>query len=124
MNIPTGRPRGRPPGSKNKRTAAIKDAVAAAAVRLEAEIPEAFVGDAHAFLMTIYKDPRHPIELRVDAAAKAIRFEKPTLAAVNVNSTIKQSVHDFTNEELEQLIAESPEGQAILAARDDWKSKH
>ena len=110
MHIPTGRPRGRPPGSKNKRTAALKQAVAAAADRLEAEIPEAFVGDAHAFLVSIYKDPKHPIELRVDAAAKAIRYEKPALAAVQMTTTRRRSLADYSTAELLDLAF--PEGDA------------
>ena len=125
MHIPTGRPRGRPPGSPNKRTTAIKEAVAKAADRLEAEIPNAFVGDAHAFLVSIYKDPTQPIELRMEAAGKAIRFEKPALAAAQVKiSHPNRPLHDFSMAELEALVAETPEGQAILAAREDWKPKH
>ncbi len=125
MYIPTGRPRGRPKGTPNKRTAAIKDAVAKAADRLEAEIPNAFVGDAHAFLVSIYKDPQQPIELRMEAAGKAIRFEKPALAAAQVKiSHPNRPLHDFTTAELEALVAETPEGQAILAAREDGKPKH
>ena len=118
MYIPTGRPRGRPPGSPNKRSTAIKEAVAVAAKRLEAEIPDAFVGDAHAFLVSIYKDPAQPIDLRLEAAGKAIRYEKPALAAVEMNATIKRDADDLTDAELEQLIVGSPEGQAILEARE------
>lgn len=124
MNIPTGRLRGRPPGSPNKRTAAIKAAVAQAAERLAAEIPDAFVGDAHAFLMAIYKDPSQPIDLRLDAAKAAIRFEKPALAAVQVKEDRRREMHEFTTAELEAIVAETPEGQAILAARDDRKPRH
>ena len=124
MNILTGRPRGRPPGSPNKRTAAIKAAVAQAADRLATEIPDAFVGDAHAFLMAIYKDPGHPIDLRLDAAKAAIRFEKPALAAVQVKEDRRSELHEFTTAELEAMIADTPEGQALLAAREPWKPKH
>ena len=123
MYIPTGRPRGRPPGSPNKRTTDIKQAVAKAAQRLEAEIPDAFVGDAHAFLVAIYKSPDYPIELRLEAAGKAIRYEKPALAAVQVNATIKRDADDLTDAELEQLIADSPEGQKILASRETGNPK-
>lgn len=119
MYIPTGKPRGRPKGTQNKRTGAIKQAVAKAAERLEAAIPDAFVGDAHAFLVSIYKDPQQPLDLRMEAAGKAIRYEKPALAAVAVKDMNRRDVHDFTTAELEQFIADSPEGQAILAARDD-----
>jgi hypothetical protein len=40
-----------------------------------------FKGDAHAFLMMVYKDPSLPLALRLDAAKAAITFEKPALVA-------------------------------------------
>ncbi|KMO30715.1 hypothetical protein VQ02_27515 [Methylobacterium variabile] len=82
MGERTGRPRGRPKGAKSKHTREREAAVQAAAEALAEAIPEAFDGDAHALLMAVYKDPRHPIELRLDAAGKAIKFEKPALASV------------------------------------------
>ena len=100
MHIPTGRPRGRPPGSPNRRTTAIKEAVARAADRLEAEIPDAFVGDAHAFLVSIYKDPQQPIDLRMEAAKAAVRYEKPVLAAIDVTSDGSLTVKDITDRPL------------------------
>lgn len=45
-------------------------------------IPKAFKGDAHAYLMAIYKDPAKPEALRIDAAKAAIRYERPTLSPV------------------------------------------
>jgi hypothetical protein len=42
-----------------------------------ATVPGVFAGDAVAFLQTIYKDPRIPLPVRIDAAAKAARFERP-----------------------------------------------
>jgi hypothetical protein len=74
---------GRKPGSRNKVTAAREAAIRAAAEKVALLIPDAFDGDAHAFLMMVYKDPSLPVELRLDAAGKAIRFEKPALAAVH-----------------------------------------
>lgn len=73
---------GRPPGVKNKRTAEMAAAVAAAAKQIAAAIPDAFAGDAHALLMAVYKNEAHEWPLRVDAAKAAIRFEKPALNAV------------------------------------------
>ena len=52
----------------------------------------AFDGDAHSLLIAIYKDMSHPIELRLEAAKAAIRFEKPALAALDARGTI-ESVH-------------------------------
>lgn len=83
MTKPNGNPPGRPKGAKNVRTKAVEAAVQVAAAVLAEVIPDAFEGDAHAFLMAVYKDPRNPIDLRLDAAGKAIRFEKPALAAVD-----------------------------------------
>jgi hypothetical protein len=42
-----------------------------------ATVPDVFAGDAVAFLQTVYKDPRIPLPVRIDAAAKAARFERP-----------------------------------------------
>lgn len=39
-------------------------------------------GDAHAFLMAVYKDKLQPTELRLHAARAAIGYEKPPLTAV------------------------------------------
>ncbi len=54
-----------------------RDCCACAAEKIGLAVPDAFEGDAHAFLIAIYKDPRQPIELRLEAAGKAIRYEKP-----------------------------------------------
>ncbi len=78
---------GRPPGSKNKKTLALEEA----ARRAAASIDGAFEGDAHAFLTAVYRDPAVPLEIRIMAAGRAIRVEKPALSAshsvseVNVN---------------------------------------
>jgi hypothetical protein len=80
MGTRTGQPRGRPRGSKNKRTREREAALAKAAEALSAAIEGAFEGDAHAFLMAIYKDPSKDVQLRLDAAKAAIRYEKPALA--------------------------------------------
>ena len=58
----------------------------------------AFDGDAHTFLIAIYKDESHPIELRLEAAKAAIRFEKPALAALDARGTI-ENVHYAISEQ-------------------------
>jgi hypothetical protein len=35
-----------------------------------------------AYLMSVYKDPSKPENVRIDAAKAAIRYERPTLAPV------------------------------------------
>lgn len=89
MGEKTGRPRGRPPGAKNRRTREREDAIAAAEERLKAMLgPDMFDGDAHAFLMSVYKDPAVDLERRLDAAKAAIRFEKPALAATELKGEL------------------------------------
>src|SRR5687768_14480140 len=73
MGISTGRPRGRPPGARNKRTTESLARMQEAAERLSKVMPEAFQGDAHALLMSVYKDPTQPIAVRIEAAGKAMR---------------------------------------------------
>jgi len=54
-----------------------------AAKAIEAAFGDAaFEGDAHAFLMGVYKDTRIDIEKRIDAAKAAIRYEKPALSTI------------------------------------------
>jgi hypothetical protein len=68
-------------GAKNKRTVAVETAMQVVAERFRAEVPAAFDGDGVAYLQTVYRDPHQPTELRMDAAAKAARYERPALAA-------------------------------------------
>ncbi len=75
---------GRPKGSKNKRTALLRGATSVAVEAAMKKIPNAFKGDAHAFLCIIYKDKSQPIALRMDAAKAAIPYEKPRLQSTAV----------------------------------------
>ena len=82
MGIRTGQPRGRPKGARNKRTKAREAAVKRVAKMIEAAIPEAFQGDGHALLMSVYKDPSIDLAVRIDCAKAALPFEKPRLSPV------------------------------------------
>lgn len=83
------KPKGRPKGAKNFKTAEHEALLAKAEERLKEVLPRyAFKGDAHMLLMSVYKDPNYPIDLRVDAAKAAIRYEKPALAAVEHSGTV------------------------------------
>ncbi|MEP4575464.1 hypothetical protein [Marinobacter sp.] len=68
---------GRPPGRKNNKTLALEEA----ARKPAADIDGAFDGDAHAFLQAVYRNPDVPLEVRIMAAGRALRVEKPTLSA-------------------------------------------
>src|SRR5262249_30141107 len=68
-------------GTPNKRTTERKAAVAAVADRVNAFLPDAFTGDAHAYLIALYKDPKVDPRMRLDAAKAALGYEKPRLAS-------------------------------------------
>lgn len=51
----------------------------------EARRARVFSKDAHALLMSVYKDESQPIALRLQATKVAIGYEKPRLAAINAN---------------------------------------
>jgi hypothetical protein len=82
LGMKTGRPRGRPKGAKNKRTTEREAAMKEMAAQIEKSLAGAFEGDAHAYLVSIYKDQSKPENLRIDAAKAAIRYERSALAPV------------------------------------------
>jgi hypothetical protein len=134
----------------NKKTLARRAALAQAAADLRAQLdaeaaetpPEAstapvtaptgivpeepvnwFRGDAHALLRQIYTDPRMPLELRVDAAKSAIRFERPALVASHVqhsNAPSRQVLANLSTAQLRALLADMDQagtnGQVIDVA--------
>lgn len=114
MGIRTGKPRGRPPGAKSQHTEKRERAVQQAADAIAHVIPDAFEGDAHAYLMAVYKDPRNPADLRLDAAKAAIRYEKPALSSVDMKATVKRDIEEYSDAELIAL--------AMQAARSDRES--
>ena len=60
------------------------EAMEASARAIEAALPQGFSGDAHALLVSVYKDESRDIHLRIDAAKAAIRYEKPALSATEL----------------------------------------
>ena len=80
--------------SKNKRTKETEQAAAVAAEKIAGALGEAaFDGDAHALLMAVYKDCNQPLAARIEAAGKAIKFEKPALASIeSKNETLHRYV--------------------------------
>jgi hypothetical protein len=84
---------GRQKGSKNKRTLLLEERTRALLDNAKEIIgSEPFDGDAHAFLILTYKDKSLPLNLRLDAAKAAIRFEKPALTAVDAHGKT-ETVH-------------------------------
>lgn len=73
---------GRQKGARNKATVRTLEAQNAAAAMIESVIPGAFDGDAHAYLMAVYKNPENKQNIRVDAAKAALPYEKARLASV------------------------------------------
>ena len=84
-----GNAAGRPPGVRDYRLKARDQAMADISARIGADHVDL---DAHGFLVAVYREPALPIELRVDAAKSAIRFERPALSASNVTGDITHHV--------------------------------
>ena len=102
---------GRPPGRKNNRTLELEAAVRRAATNL----PEAFDGDAHAFLMSVYKNPEFPIEVRILAAGRALRVEKPVLSAVHGRVDVNFNIAERLQAARKRLV---DAGRAVHPSHD------
>lgn len=74
---------GRKKGSRNRKVVAREQAVAE--VVTEALAENGFKGDAHAFLMAVYKNEAQPLVMRIDAAKAAISYEKPKLTSLEAS---------------------------------------
>lgn len=106
------RGRGRPKGAKNKLTIAKEEAAEKAAKTIAKAIPGAFQGNSHAYLMSIYKDPKQATPVRIDAAKAALPFEKPRLAAVEhtgaeggpIQSEVKHTLDEKSAEIITNLV--------------------
>lgn len=98
---------GRKKGTVNKRTERRERAMQEASALIEAALDKPFEGDAHAFLIAIYKNQEQPMDLRLDAAKAAIRYEKPALASVEVSAEL--IVSEITDEPL---------------TADEWEAEH
>ena len=73
---------GRRRGTKNRHTVARELALADAAAKITGALgTDKFEGDAHALLVSVYKNTAQPIGLRVQAAKAAIGYEKTRLTA-------------------------------------------
>lgn len=89
---------GRQKGSKNKRTLMLEGAARELIANAGDVLGEnAFDGDAHALLILTYKNKALPLELRVDAAKAAIRFEKPALSSVDSKATVENTHYTISD---------------------------
>lgn len=93
---------GRPKGAKSKFTKEREAAMERAAETIAAVIPGAFDGDAHALLMAVYRDPAQEWALRVQAASKAIGYEKPALSSVEAK--VMATIQDVSEDQLDAEI--------------------
>lgn len=100
---------GKVKGSKNKRTLAREEQIRAAAEAMKASGIPVYEGDAHAYLMTIYKNEGLPTDVRLDAAKAAVRFEKPA-------KTENTNLGDNT-----RYLVALPDGEVSM---DEWKAKY
>ena len=107
---------GRPPGRKNNKTLALEEAARRAAESIDG----AFDGDAHAFLQAVYRNPDVPLEIRIMAAGRALRVEKPTLSAshsqvdVNVGMADRMEAARRRRAALQRRVVEPNVGAASL----------
>jgi len=75
---------GRPRGSESEHTRRRREAARKILAHFELEHPDAFPGDAVSLLQCIYRHPDLPLEVRIDAASKCARYERPALTAAVV----------------------------------------
>lgn len=98
---------GRQKGSKNKKTLLLEQE--GRAIIEEALGKSAFDGDAHSLLILIYKNEALPLQIRLDAAKVAIRFEKAALAAVELGGALDHTHYGISD----QPVAE-----------EEWAEQH
>ena len=76
---------------------------------------EVFHGDAHALLMTVYKDLKQPIGLRIEAAKAALPYEKPRLASIE--NKIVDEFDSMTDEQVSAWLDERAEARVKMRQR-------
>jgi len=82
---------GRKRGGSNRDTRYRRRKIELVAQQIADELgDDCFEGDAHAYLMSIYKDEKIPMLFRLDAAKACLPFEKPRLASVEVKPPEEQ----------------------------------
>jgi hypothetical protein len=108
---------GRPPGRRNNKTIQLE----AAAREAAASIDGSFEGDAHAFLVSIYKNTRLPFDLRILAASRALRVEKPAPLPESPYSGLAAAVEASRKRARPRaLTANSTDDQTLLVSGGEW----
>jgi hypothetical protein len=85
--------------------------IGAAVQRLKRVRAKIFDGDAHAFLVSVYRNAAIELEQRIKAAGLALPYERPRLASTSV--TVRH-ISDWTEEELAAAAAEAEAAAAAL----------
>jgi hypothetical protein len=76
---------------------------------------EVFHGDAPALLMTVYKDLKQPIGLRMEAAKAALPYKKPRLASIE--NKIVDEFEGMSDEAIEAWLDEQAEARVKVRQR-------
>lgn len=113
---------GRKKGVKNKRTRRIESAARRLLDEAKGVLGDQgaklFEGDAHALMVLTYKNPALPLDIRMDAAKAAIRFEKPAFTQTAVDLTVRPvRADDLSDDELAAIIA--GDRKQLSAAADE-----
>lgn len=108
---------GRKKGTQNRITQAREVAVEEFKEQIEEVLgPSAFTGDAHALLMSIYKDATQSVVIRLDAARAAIGYEKPKLSSIDAKLDGTLGTYEATPIPVEARHSDavaSPAGPAV-----------
>lgn len=120
---------GRKKGQPNKRTAAARKATEDAIQKAveSGAIPQAFEGDAHAFMALVYKDTSLDLAVRLEAAKAAAPYEKPRLASLEqkIDGDLRQRVisdEPMSSDDWERTY--SGAGGDLAAAAGTTKGTH
>ena len=102
-----GRPKGlrdKPTKKRRKRVPTENAGNRAAAALRSKGIEDIFPGDAHAFLVSVYKNGENEPGFRIDAAKAALPYERPRLTPVAAQQRLPS---EMSNDELRAAIADA-----------------
>lgn len=102
---------GRPTGSATRRTREIADKAAASGLLPHEFLLSVVRGEAVGGVVPTFAD-------RLEAAKAAAPYFAPKLSSIDVVAEHRNHESQFSDDELYAMIANTPEGQAALAARD------